>query len=278
MFTGRNLIVAGKHNKEIVIGPLFEKEFGVSCMISASYDTDVLGTFTGEIERKKDPLSTVREKCLMAMNSSGSDLGIASEGSFGPHPEMPFVNADDELLIFIDKKNGIEIVAREISIETNFNGRMVKTEKELLEFSKEVFFPSHALILRKSKTENQDIIKDIKDYEGLKKAFGELSKKHETVYVETDMRAMHNPSRMKVIEKAAQKLIEKIKSKCPQCQAPGFSIARARKGLPCSWCGMPTDSVLSHLSICQHCNYTKEDLFPNHKTEEDTSYCQFCNP
>lgn len=31
-------------------------------------------------------------------------LGIASEGSFGPHPSMFFISADDEFLIYMDKK------------------------------------------------------------------------------------------------------------------------------------------------------------------------------
>ena len=64
----------------------------------------------------------------MAMKLSKYDLVVASEGSFGPHPSIPLVPADDEFLLFIDKKNDLEIIARELSIETNFNGSEIKNE------------------------------------------------------------------------------------------------------------------------------------------------------
>jgi hypothetical protein len=90
MFKGRSLVIATKHEKEKVITPLLEEALGVVCFIPEGFDTDTLGTFTGEIERKLDPISTARQKCLMAMKVSNCDLGIASEGSFGPHPSLFF--------------------------------------------------------------------------------------------------------------------------------------------------------------------------------------------
>ncbi len=278
MFKDRKLIIATKHQKDKVIGPILEKELGVKCILEESFDTDTLGTFTGEIERKLDPIATVREKCLKAMHLSGCDLGVASEGSFGPHPSIYFVNADDELLIFMDKVNNIEILVRELSTETNFNGGQIQNEKELLEFAEQSMFPSHGLILRKAKNENTDIHKGIVDKEFLVKSFKDLYSKYQSVYIETDMRAMFNPSRMKVIEKATEKLVQKIKSTCPQCQMPGFGITESKKGLECSLCGLPTQSIRSYIYVCQHCQFTKEDLFPNKKSAEDPMFCDHCNP
>jgi hypothetical protein len=191
---------------------------------------------------------------------------------------MFFVSADDEFLIFIDTKNNIEIIVRELSTSTNFNGKQVKSQKELLEFTQESGFPKHGLILRKSKDENTDIYKGIIDFETLKKTFELLYSAYDSVYVETDMRAMYNPSRMRVIEKATQKLAQKIKSTCPQCQMPGFGITDAKKGLECSLCGLPTNSTLSYIYICQHCKFSKEEMYPNKKTTEDPTYCDYCNP
>jgi hypothetical protein len=96
IFKNRKLLIATKHQKEKVIAPIVESELGVTCFIDNSFDTDILGTFTGEVERELDPISTVREKCLQAMKINNCDLVIASEGSFGPHPSIFFVNADDE--------------------------------------------------------------------------------------------------------------------------------------------------------------------------------------
>ncbi len=278
MFQGRKLIIATKHQKEKVIAPLLEDALGVVCFVNESFDTDTLGTFTGEVERELDPIATARQKCLLAMELSNCDLGVASEGSFGPHPSLFFVNADDEFLIFIDKKNSLEIIVRDLSTETNFNGKEIESEKELLEFAQSVHFPSHGLILRKSKTDNSEIIKGITDLDQLKAAFKKLLEKSKSIYAETDMRALYNPSRMQVIEAAAKKLLAKINAVCPQCNTPGFGITDAKRGLECSLCGSPTQSTLSYLYVCQHCQYTKEEMHPHGKTSEDPMYCDYCNP
>ena len=278
MFQSRKIIIATKHQKENVIAPILEKELGLSCFTDITFDTDTLGTFTGEVERELDPISTAREKCLRAMKLNNCDLGIASEGSFGPHPSMFFISADDEFLIFIDALNNIEVIVRELSTSTNFNGREIQSQKELIAFAKDVGFPEHGLILRKSKNENTEIYKGITDIENLKKSFEQLHAKYNSVYAETDMRAMYNPTRMDVIKKATEKLTQKIKSTCPQCQMPGFGITDAKKGLECSLCGSPTNSTLSYIYVCQHCQFTKEEMFPNKKTTEDPMYCDQCNP
>lgn len=278
MFEGRKLIIATKHTKERVIAPILEKELGVSCFIDSTFDTDVLGTFTGEIERELDPIATAREKCIRAMKLNNCDLGLASEGSFGPHPSVFFINADDEFLIFIDAKNNLEIIVRELSTSTNFNGKIIKNQRELLDFADKAQFPSHGIILRKSKEENTAIYKGITDATSLTEIFNRLSAEFSTVYAETDMRAMFNPTRMAVIETAAEKLVQKIKSNCPNCQIPGFGITDAKKGLECSLCGSPTNSILSFISTCQHCQFVTEEMYPNQKTSEDPMYCDSCNP
>ena len=151
LFKDKKFLIASKHEKEKVMAPLLEAELGVKCIVAENFDTDLLGTFSGEVERKDDPITTARNKCQMAMQQYGCDLAVASEGSFGAHPQMFFVPADDEILLFLDKKNGLEIIARELTTDTNFNGDEMQTEKELKEFAKRVKFSSHGLIIRKSK-------------------------------------------------------------------------------------------------------------------------------
>jgi hypothetical protein len=278
MFKGRDLVIATKHGKERVIAPIVEKELNVKCFVSLDLDTDLLGTFSGEIERKNDPITSARNKCFMAMELTNCDIAIASEGSFGPHPSLFFIPADDEILVLIDKKNGLEIIVRELNTETNFNGSDIKTEEELLAFAANANFPSHGLILRKSKDEYGDIVKGINSVEQLSKVFIELMNDFGTAFVETDMRAMYNPTRMKIIESATQKLIKKINTLCPICNMPGFGITDAKEGLPCEICNFPTRSTLSYLYTCQKCNYTKEEKYPKGKKIEDPMYCDYCNP
>lgn len=278
LFKGRKLIIATRHAKEQVLAPILEKELGVLCFTDDTLDTDVLGTFTGQVPRVQDPVTTAREKCLMAMRLTHADLGVASEGSFGPHPAIFFAGADEEFLIFIDLKHNLEVIVRELSIETNFNAAVVDAQEELIKFAASAGFPEHALILRPAKDHFDVVYTGIQDPDNLMSIFQQLKSVYGTVYVETDMRAMHNPTRMKVIQKAVHKLIDKVKSTCPQCHTPGYGISQAVKGLACSACGSPTKSILSYVYQCQHCHYTQEKMYPHNKISEDPMYCDFCNP
>lgn len=278
MFKDRKLIIATKHKKESVIAPLLEEAFGVNCFTDNTFDTDTLGTFSGEVKRKQDPISTARLKCLKAMELNNCDLGVASEGSFGAHPSIFFASADDEFLIFIDQKNNLEIVVRELSTETNFNGKTITTERDLHEFAEQAKFPSHGLIIKPSENKTTDMVKGITNAKDLENAFQKMIKKYGAAYVETDMRALYNPSRMAVIKIAAKKLVDKIKTLCPECKTPGFGVTDVKKGLPCDLCGLPTASTLSLVYTCTKCNFTEEKLYPNSKQTEDPMYCNYCNP
>lgn len=278
MFNHRSLLIVTKHQKEKVIAPLFEKTFNLKSKVSENFDTDSLGTFSGEIERVNDPITTLRDKCLLAMELEGFDLAVANEGSFGPHPQLFFAPVDHELAIFIDKKNSIEIIASEISMNTNFGGRLVNSYDDLLNFASDAKFPTHAMILRKEEHFKEDIFKGITTSEMLFDAYSTLFQKYGSVFAETDMRAMYNPSRMLVIEKVFEKLISKINSHCPICNTIGFDIVEVKKGLPCSQCGFKTRSVLAHRYQCKKCNHFEERLHPNGIFTEDPMNCDICNP
>jgi hypothetical protein len=278
LFTGRQLLIATKHKKETVLAPMLNAALGVSCFTDDRLDTDLLGTFTGEIERVDDPLTTARKKCQWGMELTGCDLAVASEGSFGAHPSLVFVPGNDELVLLVDKINNIEIVGRAVSTETNFGAALVSTIDELKEFARRVQFPSHALIVRAAEKDNADITKAINTWPQLEQCVNRLIERQGNAFVETDMRALYNPSRLKVIGQAAQRLIEKIGSCCPQCSCPGFSVADTTPGLPCQLCGSPTRSALNFLYRCQRCQFEKKEPFPNGKQTEDPMYCDICNP
>lgn len=278
IFSNRKLLIATKHSKEKVIGPIIEKGLCVSCFVSDEFDTDTLGTFSGEISRKDDALTTLRKKCLQAMEKNHVDLVIASEGSFGSHPSVFFAAADDELMMLIDSKNDLEIVVREISMNTNFSASVITDEADLVAFAHRVKFPSHGLILKPAEKDHSKIVKGITDFDNLKKYFREFKNEFGTCYVETDMRAHFNPTRMSVIEKTAQKLLRAVQSICPNCETLGFTVSKAIPGLPCSWCKTPTASTLSYLYLCKKCEFTKEELYPHQKKTEDPTYCNLCNP
>lgn len=278
LFENRNLLIATKHGKEEVLRPLFEKALKVHCLISTDFDTDVFGTFSGEIVRKEDALSTLRKKCLAAMEYYNCDLAVASEGSFGPHPAAFFATGDDELLIFIDLKNNIEIIGRKLALETNFATKECTDIASFHQFLDQVQFPSHKVILKNAANKPSQIYKDIADAEHADRIFQTLLENNESVFVETDMRAMNNPTRMKVIKEAAENTIEKIKSLCPQCHFPGFSVVSSVAGLPCSLCNKATKSILYNVYSCGKCHFSENKYFPRNIQSEDPMYCNNCNP
>lgn len=266
------------HDKEKVMAPILENELGVHCFLSEGLDTDSLGTFSGEIPRVMDALATARKKCTLAMDLANCDLAIASEGSFGAHPEVFFASADEELVLLVDRKNQIEILGRSLSFATNFSGKIIYTETELWDFAAQARFPSHGLILRPSQETTSEVVKGITSPEVLLKAFRFFKTQHDSLFIETDMRALYNPTRMEVIKAATHKVVQNAVSLCPKCATPGFSVTDVRLGLPCSWCRGATNSVLSHGYECQKCAHTTEKQYPHQKKTEDPQFCNYCNP
>lgn len=278
LLKNRKLVIATMHTKELVISPFLEQEFGVHCITSSELNTDVLGTFSGEVERTLSPVEAAREKCKRAMELTNTDLAVASEGSFGAHPTVVFLAADEEWIVLVDKKNNYEVVGRKLSTQTNYNSKLVYTLDEANAFAKEIGFPDHGIILKNTETNFEEVHKGITDQSLLENHVKSYLKKYEQVWIETDMRANYNPTRMKVIEEATQELIKAFKDSCPQCGTPGLKVTETKRGLPCRQCGLPTKSILSVTYCCQKCNYSEERKNPQGKEFEEPIYCDFCNP
>lgn len=270
-FKGRKLLIASMHAKEQAIAPAFSM-LGVQCTV-APINTDVFGTFSGEVERTLSPIETAKAKAQWVIDTvEGADLVIASEGSFGPHPEIPFITVNTETLYLMDKQNNYERQYSELFYETNFAQQTVNTLSELEAFAKRIGFPSHGIILKAG----NEIEKGITSSKGLVSAYNKLKNSSLDVVVETDMRANCNPTRMKNIAALACTFVELLQCLCPQCNTPGFAKTEAIKGLPCSNCGLPTNEAKANVYVCQTCNFTQEKEVEG--ILADPSVCNFCNP
>ncbi len=273
----QEIVIATMHQKELVIAPVFEFALNRKCILPTNFDSDQFGTFSGERDRKKSPLETSVDKAKLAMEMTGCEFSIASEGSFGPHPFIPFSPANEEFMVFIDKRNDVQITERLFTTQTNFARKTVRSFKELKEFLPQIGFPSHGVILKVISPEVK-YVKGIQDEQELEYHFNIFKNESTDIIAETDMRAMYNPTRMTVIGELAQKLVARILTKCPSCEASGFGPSRSETGLPCAWCGGPTESILKNVSSCLKCSHEVEEWYPNEKEKEDPMYCQTCNP
>jgi len=275
---GQRLMIATMHSKELALQPIFQSELGVECAVAKDLNTDQFGMFTGEIDRCTDALGAARLKCETAAKLQTADFFVASEGSFGPHPELLFAPIAEELLLFSAPKEGLEILVKHLSMNTNFGHVESDSLQEIQHFAERHLFPSHKLILSVDSANGRIYRKGIGSDVELKDTFSALKAHHPVIRVESDMRAMNNPTRMAEIGVAAKKLCEKILSKCLRCQRPGFGITERIPGLPCGHCGIPTATVLNYKCVCEGCGFSLT-IDPDHnKKFEDPMYCQFCNP
>lgn len=277
-YEGRKLVIATKHKKELVIGPSLKALLGIDFFSSDCLDTDTLGTFSGEIERLYNPVDTARAKCNMALDIHHVDLAISSEGSFGPHPHFFFLPAGEEYLMFIDRKHEIEIVVKTITTDTNYESITLSSTEKLQEFLTRVKFPSHGLILRKSALDFTCMDKGIISEKILMDRLTFYLEMFGQCYLETDMRAMFNPTRMEVIRKLVNNLIIEMNRICPKCNFPGFSVTDVVRGLLCSNCHWPTKSVKELIYTCKKCHYSRIEINAESKKYEEPMYCDFCNP
>ena len=281
-FKNRVGILATMHRKEEVISPILEKELGIKVIVPENFNSDQFGTFTGDIERIGNQFEAARHKARGSMELYGETLAFASEGSFGPHPLIPVLPFNREIILLIDKENDMEIIGTATTTETNFNQKAVKTFKEAYDFSLSVGFPEHAVVIKAEKTlwRETKIIKGITTKKDLEDSFNYALKnsRNNEVSIESDMRALYNPTRMKNIKTATVDLVKNIYNLCPKCSWPGFKLIETKKGLPCSWCKLPTQLILSHQYNCHKCGYTEEKLYPNGIEQADPGQCQYCNP
>lgn len=279
-YSGAKIALATMHRKEAVIGPAFRQKLGAEIVVP-EIDTDLLGTFSGEVTRHADALQTAIKKAKLAMQAKCLPYGLASEGSFGPHPIIPFLPCDNELMVFVDNINGFTLHEIIISEETNYKHGSFTNISAMKEFAQQAQFPSHALIMRPEPAKDKKfIIKGIQDNDTLESAFLQCHSisKNGTVWVETDMRAHFNPSRMNVISALAEKLADRLTTLCSSCKTPGWGQVGREAGLKCEACSTPTEMTLYEIFGCIKCKYQEKHPRKDGLKLAPASQCQWCNP
>ena len=267
-FKERTAVVATKHKKEQVIAPLLEQHLGLKLIVPENLDTDLFGTFTRDIPRKGTMLEAARAKAEEGMRLTGVDIGIASEGSFGPHPALSFIPSNTEIVVLLDKQHDLEIIGSSVTFKTNYHQQYVSSVEQALAFAKIIGFPEHGIVIREDERDTAFTKKGITTFEELEETVSQLLQATpgdtlSKVFLETDMRAFVNPTRMENIKQATEDLIQKALSVCPQCGTPGFSVSKKEPGLPCEQCGMRTEITLLDVYICKKC--VTCDIFCSHK-------------
>jgi hypothetical protein len=278
-FADRPAIIATMHRKELVIAPILQTSLGVKATVPQDFNSDLFGTFTRDVERPANQVETAKLKAEKAVEISNADLAIASEGSFFPHPILG-IAYNRELVLLLDKKYDFTVYGESLSADTNFRHQEISSYEQAYEFALKIGFPDHAVVLiPDSKTSAKETIyKGITSEDMFKELVNELLKQSSQIHIETDMRALYNPTRMKNIAKATEDLVRKLQQLCPHCSFVNFDVVKRIKGLPCELCGLPTRATRANVYRCDRCQFQQEILFPDQVQTADPMYCSYCNP
>ena len=277
-YRGRQVSLATRHCKEKAVArPM--RVLGLETIVPPDIDTDSLGTFSGEIPRNGTPRDVCLRKARLGMAMTGLRLGIANEGSFGPHPFVPFIASGHEIMTFVDDDRGWVIVESVWAKWTNYNHAEVRSFDELANWLPKVHFPTHAVMVW-PKSNRAAVEKGVQTHEELKRAVeraGRISTDG-IAWVATDMRAHVNPTRMSSIRQLAFRLARRMATPCPTCGVPGWGRTEIVPGLPCEICGTPTEKFKAEVFACIACDCQHERPRPDGLVRATAENCPNCNP
>lgn len=274
----QRVAMATMHGKEQVLRPCFA-DIGIELVLPEKLDTDQFGTFTGERPRSGTMLDAARAKAEAAMEATGVQAALASEGAYGPHPTIPFLAAGRELLLFVDRAQGFEIVEISIDEQPIFDHCEASSIMEAAAFLERVGFPHHGVIVAPSGRLNEPVAKGILERSHLEAAISGAIERSERrkAHIATDMRAFMNPRRMEVIARLGKLLVTRLSTLCPHCRHPGWGKVRTEYGLRCSLCGSPTSLPGHDVYGCAGCD-AEERVPRSAGALADPTYCPVCNP
>jgi hypothetical protein len=129
---------------------------------------------------------------------------------------VPFVPVGVELVLIVDGETGLELTDVDVTMK-----------------------PEPALGMTKGLVDPAD----------LDKAVEQLLQLHGRAWLETDMRAHLNPTRMRSIERATHALARAAHGLCRLCARPGYVPVERVGGLPCADYGEPTNKARANSSL-----------------------------
>ena len=277
-YRGRVAALGTRHGKEIAIAPALAVA-GLEVRV-VDVDTDRFGTFSAEVARTGTPLETVVAKAEAALAAGACDLGLASEGSFVPHPDAPWVTVDHELVALVDRREGITIVGRASSVATVSVAGAVGAADDLAGLVRRADLPAHALTVHAHAGSPEPVTKGVRDVDALARAVAGAAARSPDgrAMVQTDFRAHVCPSRRDVIASAARDLARRLVSRCPACGTPGWGTAETLLGVPCEWCGCDVEIPSHEVDACVRCSHRVVRPIVAPDARADPARCGTCNP
>ena len=282
-------VLATQHGKLSLIGPPLWSTLALTTR-SVAVDTDLLGTFSGEVPRPSGPLDTAIRKARLGMEATGVRLGLASEGTVTDPWGLGVLPMDTELVVLVDDRHNLTVcgwaTAPVVVVTVT-----VTPGAPIDNLLKRAQVPPHHLVvspagLQATRATAQG---DTRWWAGTTKAVGDgptllaaidraaAVSPEGRAQLTTDLRAHLCPSRQPVIAAAARDLARRLATPCPRCASPGWGIEGVEVGLECAWCTWPTDEVAAHRWSCPACDAIEVQAV-SASVKGDPGRCARCNP
>lgn len=275
-YRGITAALATRHGKQTAIAPALWNVLGMHIVVT-DVDTDSFGTFAGDIPRLDTPLNTAIAKARAGIAASGRRCGLASEGSIGPDPRLPFISSDLEIIVFVDMDR--DIVIWEGTRATNVVAfrASVHPDDHLPTVLERADFPRHGLLVKSGEGADDLLTKGITNEDDLITAIERCWAYTGKAIVESDLRAQFSPSRMANIAACAQILAQRIATQCPTCTSPGWGRIEPIRGMPCAVCGTIVEAAIrADRAGCPAC--PASHTITRSPQQADPQWCPICNP
>jgi DNA-directed RNA polymerase subunit RPC12/RpoP len=119
------------------------------------------------------------------------------------------------------------------------------------------------------------VVKGLRRRDALEAHVRDVVERYGGAFVQTDMRAHMNPTRKRAIARASEDLVRRLRSPCPHCGHPDFSMRKAFGGRPCQVCRSETLLPRYRRYKCLKCGHYWDD---EDASPADAAHCPDCNP
>lgn len=278
---GRDVAIATKHRKELVISPPLERLVGMRTRVAPGIDTDLFGTFDGRTPRRGTLQQAAIEKARFGARLAITSAAIASEGAYGPHPTIPFMTGGMEVLVLVDRELDLIVTEQLVVHRPVFISETVEAGQPIDAVVERARFPSHALMVGfdRGAERREWVATGVQDREELEAAICDAARRGPgAVRLASDMRADRNPTRMTAIAEITELMANRLLETCPACGTGGFGWVAHLRGLPCEVCDTPTSAVRGQVLGCPRCRYTEERPREDGQFAADAGSCPTCHP
>lgn len=217
---GLPVLIATMHGKEAVLAPPLA-DLGFQVLLPLDYDTDMLGTFSGDVRRPGTAVEAALEKARRACIATGVPRAISSEGSYRPCQTLFPGARNVEILAFVDLESGQELVEYMTDLPTRFvKGRVPAdfSSPQVEALLSSMGWPDvRAMVVPEDPGQGvvmpEWVFKGLADAPSLIEAMRACAAHSSDgwVHLESDLRAHMNPTRMASVARVGERLVQGLR-------------------------------------------------------------------